>query len=59
MLRISLKLDGWMRGAAPVYPVAIVGLIWLQFPFKQSPEELTEDELLVVVKAATTRGKGW
>jgi hypothetical protein len=58
MLRISLNLDGWMRGAAPVYSVAIVGFIWLPFPFKQSPEGLTEDELLVVVKAATTRGRG-
>jgi hypothetical protein len=58
MLRISLKLDGWIRGAAPVYSVAIVGFIWLPIPFKQLPEGLTEDELLVVVKAATTKGRG-
>src|SRR6266436_8909485 len=45
-------------GAAPVYSVAIVGLIWLPIPFKQLPEWLPEDELSVVVSAATTSGRG-
>jgi hypothetical protein len=58
MLRISLNLADAKRGGAPVYSVAIVGLIWLPFPFKQLPEWLTKDELSVVVKAATTRGRG-
>src|SRR5277367_6351882 len=45
-------------GATPVYSVAIVGLIWLPIPFKQSSAWLPEDELSVVVRAATTSGRG-
>ena len=44
--------------AAPVYSVAIVGLIWLPIPFRQWAERLTEGELSVVVSAATTSGRG-
>src|SRR5215475_3892911 len=46
------------RGAAPVYSVAIVGLIWLPIPFWQWSDKLPEHELLVVVRAATTNGRG-
>src|SRR5207253_9334017 len=56
-LRISLDRMG-SGGAATVYSVAIVGLIWLPIPFIQSTEWLPEDELSVVVSAATTSGSG-
>ena len=45
-------------GAAPVYSVANVGLIWLPIPLKQSPESLRDFKPQAVVSAATTSGRG-
>jgi hypothetical protein len=36
--------------------VAIVGVIWLPIPFEQSAEGCEDDELAVMVSAATTSG---
>ncbi|BAM92847.1 hypothetical protein S58_68810 [Bradyrhizobium oligotrophicum S58] len=43
---------------AMVYRVAIVGVIWLPIRFTQLAERLPGHELLVVVRAATTSGRG-
>ena len=55
-VRFSRKLGGSGREPAPVYSVAIVGLIWLPIPFEQSAEVRREDELAVIVRAAITSG---
>src|SRR5690348_4361947 len=45
-------------GAAPVYSVASVGVIWLPIPLRQSSESLRDVKPAAVVSAATTRGRG-
>src|SRR5579872_4273146 len=58
MFAVLPESGGRGEGAATVYSVASVGLIWLPIPFSQWPQWLTEDELAVVVRAATTSGRG-
>src|SRR5579883_1423513 len=58
MFAVLPESGGRGEGAATVYSVASVGLIWLPIPFSQWPQWLTEDELAVVVSAATTSGRG-
>ncbi len=45
-------------GAAPVYSVASLRLIWLPIPLKQSAESLRDVKPQAVVSAATTSGRG-
>src|SRR5262249_48960029 len=58
MFAILPDFDDRNWGAAPVYSVASVGVIWLPIPLRQSPESLRDFKPAAVVRAATTSGRG-